>query len=177
MKTICVCGSGLEYSKCCEPFLNGQARPDTAEKLMRSRYTAFTRADVKYLKETLAPESRKDFDAKSTETWAKDSRWKKLEIISTKKGMPEDSKGTVEFVATYEVNGEGIEHHEVSEFRKSKEGQWYFVDGEAHTHKEGQGHHHHHQETVVRAEPKIGRNDPCHCGSGKKFKKCHGVDA
>ena len=28
----------------------------------------------------------------------------------------------------------------------------------------------------VRAEPKIGRNDPCPCGSGKKFKNCHGRD-
>jgi preprotein translocase subunit SecA len=27
---------------------------------------------------------------------------------------------------------------------------------------------------VVREEPKIGRNEPCHCGSGVKFKKCHG---
>jgi len=29
-------------------------------------------------------------------------------------------------------------------------------------------------ETVVRAEDKVGRNDPCPCGSGKKFKKCCG---
>ena len=29
--------------------------------------------------------------------------------------------------------------------------------------------------TVKREEPKIGRNDPCWCGSGKKFKKCHGA--
>jgi uncharacterized protein len=29
-------------------------------------------------------------------------------------------------------------------------------------------------ETVHRSEPKVGRNDPCPCGSGKKFKKCHG---
>ena len=29
--------------------------------------------------------------------------------------------------------------------------------------------------TVRREEPKIGRNDPCWCGSGKKFKKCHGA--
>ena len=28
--------------------------------------------------------------------------------------------------------------------------------------------------TVVRSQPKLGRNDPCHCGSGKKFKHCHG---
>ncbi|WP_407192079.1 SEC-C metal-binding domain-containing protein [Citrobacter freundii] len=27
---------------------------------------------------------------------------------------------------------------------------------------------------IVNNEKKIGRNDPCYCGSGKKFKKCHG---
>jgi len=36
-------------------------------------------------------------------------------------------------------------------------------------------HHHHQIETYRREVPKVGRNDPCHCGSGKKFKKCHGV--
>ena len=30
------------------------------------------------------------------------------------------------------------------------------------------------QETILRVEPKLGRNDPCHCGSGKKYKQCHG---
>ena len=47
----------------------------------------------------------------------------------------------------------------------------------------GHAHHHHHQhddghapETpYVRESPKVGRNDPCPCGSGKKFKKCHGA--
>ncbi len=29
----------------------------------------------------------------------------------------------------------------------------------------------------VKVGPKIGRNDPCPCGSGKKFKQCHGKDA
>jgi preprotein translocase subunit SecA len=40
-------------------------------------------------------------------------------------------------------------------------------DGEAKPHPK--------QETVVRAHPKVGRNDPCPCGSGKKYKKCHGA--
>jgi preprotein translocase subunit SecA len=31
--------------------------------------------------------------------------------------------------------------------------------------------------TVRRDEPKVGRNDPCPCGSGKKYKKCHGAAA
>jgi len=30
------------------------------------------------------------------------------------------------------------------------------------------------RQPVYRTEPKIGRNDPCPCGSGKKYKKCHG---
>ncbi|HYR26317.1 MAG TPA: UPF0149 family protein [Aquabacterium sp.] len=34
----------------------------------------------------------------------------------------------------------------------------------------------HKVETVVRDQPKIGRNDPCHCGSGKKYKNCHGAN-
>jgi hypothetical protein len=47
----------------------------------------------------------------------------------------------------------------------------------------GHAHHHHHDhddddaqpETYVRETPKVGRNEPCPCGSGKKFKKCHGA--
>ncbi|HEY8411077.1 MAG TPA: preprotein translocase subunit SecA, partial [Pyrinomonadaceae bacterium] len=31
--------------------------------------------------------------------------------------------------------------------------------------------------TVVRDQPKVGRNEPCPCGSGKKYKKCHGIAA
>ena len=39
-------------------------------------------------------------------------------------------------------------------------------------------HHHGHAEALVpykRETPKLGRNDPCFCGSGKKYKKCHGA--
>lgn len=177
-ETLCPCGSKQSFGQCCEPFLTEKALPATAEQLMRSRYTAFARADIDYIKRTLAPESRNDFDAASTLKWAKDSKWKGLEIVSTEKGGPDDKKGKVEFVATYEQNGKGFEHHEVSEFRKSDKGQWFFVDGDSHTHKEGEGHPHHHvkPETVVREAPKIGRNDPCSCGSGKKYKKCHGIN-
>jgi uncharacterized protein YecA (UPF0149 family) len=47
-----------------------------------------------------------------------------------------------------------------------------------HVHGPGCSHDHHHhapQEPYRRSEPKIGRNDPCPCGSGKKHKKCHGT--
>jgi SEC-C motif-containing protein len=173
---LCACGTKQNFSDCCEPFIKGTKLPETAEQLMRSRYTAYTIADVNYLKNSLAPEARKDFDPEATRKWAEEAKWKKLTIISTEKGNAEDDRGTVEFSASYEYEGQAIQLHEVSKFRKSKEGQWYFVDGDAHTHPEGENieHAHSKQGTVVRASAKIGRNDPCSCGSGKKFKKCCG---
>ena len=44
-------------------------------------------------------------------------------------------------------------------------------------HDHDHGHHHAAAEPYRREEAKLGRNDPCHCGSGKKFKKCHGAAA
>lgn len=173
----CYCGSELSFSNCCEPFLKKQDYPKTAEKLMRARYSAYATANVDYLYDSLAPESRSDFDRKATQSWAKTAKWLKLQIVSTTKGLEDDTEGVVEFIATYNDGKEDLDHHEVSDFRKeSSTGRWYFVDGDAHTHEAGQGHHHHEKpQTVVREEPKVGRNDPCPCGSGKKYKKCHGV--
>lgn len=170
----CHCGLEKSFEECCQPFINGKATPETAEQLMRSRYSAYVSNDLGYIKKTLAPESQSDFDMASTKEWAAKSKWKGLKILSTKDGKKSDTKGTVEFIATYTKDGKGIDHHEVAEFRKTESGQWLFVDGDAHTHAEGEDHHHHHvkQVTVVREGPKIGRNDPCSCGSGKKYKKC-----
>lgn len=169
----CPCGNDSTYETCCGPYLAGKVLPETAEKLMRSRYTAYTRADVAYLKKTTAPEMRKDFDEAATEQWAKSSKWKGLKIQDTKEGTADDTTGVVEFTATYEQEGQGIDHHEVSQFRKDKEGQWLFIDGEGHQHKEGESHHDAPKPVpVVREGAKIGRNDPCPCGSGKKYKKC-----
>jgi SEC-C motif domain protein len=172
----CPCGTNKEYDSCCGPYISGVDQPPSAEALMRSRYTAYTRGDVGYLGKTLAPESRSDFDAKESKKWADSAVWKGLEILSVEKGQPADKTGVVEFIAKYEQNGEAIDHHEVAKFKKSERGQWFFVEGDSHTHKGGEGHHHH-QETITRTAPKVGRNDPCPCGSGKKYKKCHGLNA
>lgn len=173
----CPCGSKKDFAKCCQPIISGKEPAQTAEALMRSRYTAYTQADIAYVKKTLAPESSHDFNAADAKKWATQSEWKGLKIISTEKGGTDDTVGTVEFVATYAQQGETIEHHEVAKFRKDKK-QWLFVDAEAHTHKEGEDHHHHEKvQTYVRETAKVGRNDPCTCGSGKKYKKCCGVNA
>ena len=179
MSTHCPCGSQVLLSECCERFISGQIQPETAEQLMRARYTAYCTGRVEYVQHTLAPEALRSFDRKASEKWAKTADWRGLKVLNVKAGGRQDRKGVVEFVATYGQDGEEIEHHEVSRFRRNGKGEWQYVDGDFHTHAGGQGHHHHHHhqdppQTVVREQPKIGRNDACPCGSGKKFKKCHG---
>lgn len=131
---------------------------------MRSRYAAYTRADIDYVERTTAPEARGDFDRDGSLAWAKQSEWLGLEIVSTRDGGADDKTGVVEFIARYKVNGHETTHHEISEFRRDGK-QWYFVDGKLV------------RDPVVNVEPRVGRNDPCPCGSGKKYKKCCGTAA
>lgn len=156
--STCPCKSNLDYSSCCEPYIKGGAKPPTAEKLMRSRYTAYTLAAIDYIEKTTDPASRSDFDRDGSLQWAKSSEWLGLEIVNTEGGTESDTKGLVEFIARYRFEGVERTHHERSEFRK-RDGQWYFVDGKL-------------VQEPVRAAEKVGRNDPCPCGSGKKYKKC-----
>lgn len=158
----CPCGTGQTYSKCCGAFHAG-AKPDTAEKLMRSRYAAYVVGKIPYIAETNDPETGGDFDAESAEAWSKQSQWLGLEIIATREGSFGDATGEVEFKARYKVDGKEEIHHEVSLFRfDSKKEKWYYRDGKTI------------REPATRTEPKVGRNDPCSCGSGKKYKKCCG---
>src|SRR6185369_4104816 len=99
----------------------------TAEALMRSRYTAFTLADVDYVESTTEPASRETFDRDGTLEWAKNSEWMGLEIVSTDKGQEKDKAGQVEFIARYKYEDADRVHHERSEFKKH-DGQWFFVD-------------------------------------------------
>jgi SEC-C motif-containing protein len=158
----CPCGNSQTYAQCCGSYHDG-ARPETAEKLMRSRYSAYVVGKIPYIAETNDPQTGGDFDAEAAETWSRQSEWKGLEIVATREGQKGDATGEVEFIARYSAEGESHEHHEVSLFRFD-EGQkrWFYRDGKTVRQPER------------RTEPKLGRNDPCHCGSGKKFKKCCG---
>jgi SEC-C motif-containing protein len=155
----CLCGSSLTFAKCCGPLLKGAAPASTAESLMRSRYTAYVKHEFDYLYETTHPQHRKGYDHEGTRKWAENAEWLGLEIISSRGGA-EDSLGEVEFIARYSEDGVETAHHELGKFRKL-DGKWYFTEGK-----------------MVGARPiisnKVGRNDPCPCGSGSKFKKCCG---
>lgn len=125
----CYCSWGKNFEDCCQPFLEGTAKPQTAEELMRSRFSAYAVCAVEYLLRSTHPSTRKFHIAEDIENWAKTNTWEKLEIISKSNGEAKDKSGTVEFKAYYlnEENEPQI-HHEKSNFRKEL-GKWFFVDG------------------------------------------------
>jgi len=161
--TACPCNSGLPYAECCEPLIRGTVKAPGPEALMRARYSAFAHVEMPYLLETLHPGQRSDYDEAGATRWARESDWTGLEILQVTGDPATGNTGTVEFRASYRRNGEKLEHHELAEFRKTGD-TWYFYDGKMVT--PGQ---------FRRETPKVGRNDPCHCGSGKKYKKCCGA--
>lgn len=156
----CPCGSNLTYDECCDPIIQGKKAAATAEQLMRSRYSAYAKGEIQYIFASSYPDTLKEIDEKGTREWAANCEWTNLKIIKTIDGDPQDNEGWVEFVASFKEKGINKEHHELSNFKK-KDGVWYFVDGEGVAPKQ-----------FIRPTPKTGRNDPCPCGSGKKFKKC-----
>ena len=158
--TSCPCGSTSSYSDCCEPIISGSRPAETAEQLMRARYSAYTKVEMDFVFNSTHPDGRTGYDHDGTKTWAANSEWLGLEIIGSKKGGKDDTTGEVEFIARFKESGTSREHHENALFKKT-DGIWYFSDG-----------------AMVKPRPltvtKIGRNDPCPCGSGQKYKKCCG---
>jgi SEC-C motif-containing protein len=159
---ICPCGSEKNYADCCEPLIKGDKAAQTPEELMRSRYSAYVNAEVEYIINSSHPSKRDSHDEKTIRNWSENSQWLNLEIIDSQGGGPDDDEGQVEFKAFYRKKGERQVHHELAIFKKDDD-QWFFYDAQTPE-----------QEQVVRSGLKVGRNDPCPCGSGKKFKKCCG---
>lgn len=161
----CHCGKGSSFETCCGPFIKKAKRPTTAEELMRSRYSAFVEGDIDYIMDTHDPDTRSQIDRDGTAEWATASQWLGLEVLDVEKGQPEDNFGRVDFCATYKLHGATVQHRESATFRKQGD-TWMFVDGEQIA-----------GPPIKRDGPKPGRNDPCACGSGKKYKKCCGQAA
>ena len=146
-------------------MIDGSAKAETAEALMRARYTSYVTGDIGFLKTSATKAVQDEFDEETSRAWSSASTWHGLEIIKTEGGGASDSEGVVEFRALYTANEEFCNHHEVAKFAREN-GEWKFIDGDLVG-----------ETPVVREEPKIGRNDPCPCGSGKKYKKCCGRGA
>lgn len=163
----CPCQSQLAFAQCCGRFIKssqngGTLFPPTAEALMRSRYTAYVLHDEMYLLQTWHMSSRPgniDFSGVDSVTWTG------LQIVNTEGGGLTDDKAMVEFIADYEVSGVRKQMHERSRFVR-EDGRWYYLDGKV---MRNLGN------AADGKVKKTGRNEPCPCGSGKKYKRCCGA--
>ncbi len=150
---ICPCQSGETFGACCKSYITGDALPETPEQLMRSRYSAYVLADLEYIEQTTQKDVRPQYDFEGLKAWAENSEWLGLKIHNTE---TDGDSGRVQFTARYREKEGIINHSEDSKFVR-EDGRWFFVHGKDYT---------------PPAEKNAGRNDPCPCGSGKKFKKC-----
>lgn len=159
--------SPLSYQDCCQPYHDALshensdeavgARAETAERLMRTRYSAFVLVKPDYILKTTLPAQQALLDKKAIESWAKETDWAGLEIVQH---TPKLGKrhAQVEFKAYFNTVDGLQAHHELSAFvkvkNKSKDLHWYFLDP-----------------TVAMT---VTQKQPCICGSGEKFKRCCG---
>ena len=155
---LCPCCSEKPYSQCCEPYILGEKIPPTAEALMRSRYVAFSQQNNQYIIDTWHKSTLPDDPTPAED---KHVSWIGLKIIRTEAGGPGDDRGVVEFRARCRIKGNAGGLDECSEFVK-EDGRWFYVNGSS-------------IQPEKNPNAKVGRNDPCPCGSGKKFKKCCGA--
>jgi SEC-C motif-containing protein len=163
----CPCGSGQSAAECCIPVIKRERSAATAEELMRSRYTAFVMNDVDWIMDSHHSDTVGEIDRDEVERWSAGSEWMGLKIRETEAGGADDSEGIVSFRARYKVQGQQVDHVERAHFER-EDGEWKF-------------------HSVLEEEPvelvpvgprsEVGRNDPCPCGSGRKYKKCHGAAA
>jgi SEC-C motif-containing protein len=156
----CPCGSGAPFATCCEPIIKGTRESETAEELMRARYSAFVTHEIDFIVASTHSRTRHEVDLTFIREWSETSTWHGLEVLETR--QVNENKAFVSFEAQFTQNGELQHHREKSTFERER-GQWRFLTGDAMKNP-----------TVRYETAPPGRNDPCPCGSGKKYKKCHG---
>lgn len=152
----CYCGSQQPYAQCCQPYHLGIKTPENPEQLMRSRYSAYAQANIEYIQATMQGKASQGFDPISAKLWAQRVIWIKLQVLHT--AVTSQTQGQVEFIASFVENKSLCHMHEISEFLL-KDGRWFYVDG---------------MRGSTPQQTELSRNSPCPCGSGKKWKHCHG---
>lgn len=125
----CPCNPTKNYTDCCKKAHDNILSVNSAEALMRSRYSAFALANIDYLQQSHHSKTRPSKkEKKETLLWAKSVAWLKLEVLQTTKGTENDTQGTVEFKAVFMENGKLNNIHENSNFCKEND-HWVYVDG------------------------------------------------
>ena len=153
--SLCPCRSGLPLEECCHPYLTGDYQAPTPERLMRSRFSAFTLHKWPYILRTWHPEHRPACSIAELAAEAEETQWVSLTVLASGQDLDTHS-GWVDFCAYYrDATGLHI-HHELSSFVREQE-QWFYTQGKF---------------LPAPAELKLKPNMLCPCGSGIKYKKC-----
>lgn len=129
MSRPCPCTSKKTYDRCCEPFILGKKQPETAEQLMRSRFTAYALRKVDYLIATTAEAKRAELDPEDLASYCASIACVSLKIVAAELGRPNDETGVVKFHASLQYGGKRTLHIERSTFAREN-GAWVYVDGE-----------------------------------------------
>jgi len=129
MSRPCPCTSKLPYDKCCQPFIEGKRLPETAAKLMRSRFTAYALAKVDYLIQTTVEAKRGEIDREELKSYCATVSCISLKIVATEAGGPGDEIGVVKFHASLQHGGKRSLHIERSTFLR-EDGAWRYEDGQ-----------------------------------------------
>ena len=120
--TWCPCTSGDPYGACCGPLHRGDLPAPTAERLMRSRFSAYARGDAAHLARSWHPSTRpEEIDLDPS------VRWYRLTIVRTSLGGQADATGVVEFEASFRHGGARGSQRETSGFARHA-GSWVYVD-------------------------------------------------
>jgi SEC-C motif-containing protein len=129
MNDLCPCGSKQNYTECCGAIISGKRKAETCLELMKSRYSAYTKADINYLMLSHHSKNRPaQKERKGIKLWAESVRWMQLIIVNIWNGTANDDEGYVEFKALYFENGQIQQIHEKSLFTR-KNGKWVYVSG------------------------------------------------
>jgi SEC-C motif domain protein len=138
--------------------------PRVSKRLARAQWapdawaasSIFTSGNIDYLIATHHPTKRQGADRQTLTQTMAETQWLSLRILNSERSKEATGVGTVEFVAFYKSQGKIGQLHERSDFVRQND-RWYYLHGNI-------------------LEPiSIGRNDLCWCGSGTKYKKCHGT--
>ncbi|BFM11001.1 YchJ family protein [Simiduia litorea] len=147
----CPCCSGHRYPACCRPIHDGAAAA-SPDALMRSRFSAHALGLLDYILLSWAESARAGVDQLALKGWLEQANFGQLQVLSSRTA---GASGEVEFIAWYRQGEQLHALHDLSHFIQEN-GHWRYLNSSA----------------PQLNTPKLGRNDPCPCGSGKKHKQC-----
>lgn len=126
MPDPCPCGSARLYAQCCGRYIEQGVAAPSAEALMRSRYSAYAKGKIDYLRKTMHAQMRDGKSDAAMLDWIAEATFEKLVILNVRRGKALDKKGEVDFCAWCHRGDNRECHREHAYFEKIK-GRWLYT--------------------------------------------------